>query len=227
MSSTPPDEALVLMAQQGNMKAFAMLVERHQGRVYRMLYQVVGDEQDAQDLTQEAFLKVYRSLAGYRGEAAFTTWLHRLTVNVALDWLRARRRRPLQVPLELPEEGERRIQGFAGVPEDPEEAALRNERRRRLREAIRALPPDYREVVLLYHFYQLSYREIAERLHIPVRTVESRLYRAKQQLRKAFFQADGGDSDGVRRGLPASGGLLGPDPDRSRGQGGGESSLPV
>lgn len=76
---TPRDETLAFEAQQGNMQAFADLVERHKGRVYRTLYQVVGDAYDAQDLAQEVFVKLFRSLSGYRGDAAFTTWLHRLT----------------------------------------------------------------------------------------------------------------------------------------------------
>lgn len=207
--TTQRDERLAVEAQQGNMKAFAVLVERHQGRVYRTLYQVVGDEQDAQDLTQEVFLKVYRALGGYRGDAAFTTWLHRLTLNLAFDWLRARRRRPLQVPLEPPAEEERSVREIPSPGEGPEEAALRNERRRRLQEAIQALPLDYREVVLLYHFHHLSYQQIADRLNAPVRTVETRLYRAKQLLRKALVNEDGGDSGGMQRGLSAPGRILG------------------
>jgi RNA polymerase sigma-70 factor, ECF subfamily len=196
---TRRDEALAIEAQQGNMQAFAALVERHKGRVYRTLYQVVGDEQDAQDLSQEAFLKVYRSLAGYRGDAAFTTWLHRLTVNLALDWLRARKRRPIQVPLEPPGDRDERPAIEPAAPEEgPEEAALRHERRLHLQQAIQGLPSDYREVVLLYHFHHLSYQQIADRLDCPVRTVETRLYRAKQLLKKTLTGGEGGDGGGVQ-----------------------------
>jgi RNA polymerase sigma-70 factor (ECF subfamily) len=207
---TRRDETLAFETQQGNTDAFAVLVERHKGRVYRTLYQVVGDEQDAQDLAQEVFLKVYRSLAGYRGDAAFTTWLHRLTVNLALDWLRARKRRPLQVPLEPPPERELRpAPHLASHAEGPEEAALRDERRQQLQTAIRELPDDYREVVLLYHFHHLSYQQIADRLEAPVRTIETRLYRAKQLLKKLINGYEGGDSGGVQSRATASARVLG------------------
>lgn len=207
--STERDETLAFAAQEGNRQAFATLVDRHKGRVYRTLYQVVGDDQDAQDLAQEVFLKVYRSLAGYRGDAAFTTWLHRLTLNLAFDWLRARKRRPLQVPLEPPADpAERPAPEPASPDEGPEDALLRHERHRSLHKAIQDLPEDYREVVLLHHFHHLSYQQIAERIGAPVRTVETRLYRARGLLRKVL-SGEGGDGGGVQRSSPVAGGVLG------------------
>lgn len=207
---TERDELLAFEAQQGNMEAFADLVERHKGRVYRTLFQVVGNDQDAQDLAQEVFLKVYRSLAGYRGDAAFTTWLHRLTLNLAFDWLRARKRRPLQIPLEpTPDPEERPTVEVASPDEGPEDTAVRHDRHRQLHQAIQELPPDYREVVLLHHFHHLSYQQIAERLDAPVRTIETRLYRARLQLKKTLQEWEGGDSGEVRRSPAVSGRLLG------------------
>jgi RNA polymerase sigma-70 factor (ECF subfamily) len=208
---TQRDEALAFEAQQGNMQAFADLVDRHKGRIYRTLFQVVGNDQDAQDLAQEVFLKVYRSLAGYRGDAAFTTWLHRLTLNLAFDWLRARKRRPLQVPLEPPPDpaDDRPALELASGEETPEDTALRHDRHQQLHKAIQELPPDYREVVLLHHFHHLSYQQIAERLDAPVRTIETRLYRARLLLKKTLTEWEGGDSGDVRRSPPAAGRLLG------------------
>lgn len=191
------------------MQAFADLVERHKGRVYRTLFQVVGDEEDAQDLSQEVFLKVYRSLAGYRGDAAFTTWLHRLTLNLAFDWLRARKRRPLQVPLEPPPEHDERPALTLVSPDDgPEGSTMRQERVRQVQQAIRELPPDYREVVLLHHFHHMSYQQIAERIGAPVRTVETRLYRARHLLKRMLAE-EGGESGGLQRGAPAAASVLG------------------
>ncbi|MEW8978753.1 MAG: sigma-70 family RNA polymerase sigma factor [Symbiobacterium sp.] len=207
---TPRDETLVFAAQRGDMEAFAALVDRHKGRVYRTLYQVVGDAADAQDLAQEVFVKVYRSLSGYRGDAAFTTWLHRITLNLAFDWLRARKRRPLTVPLEPPPDDEdRRPADLPSPDEGPEELTLREERREHLRAAIGQLSPDYREVVVLYHFYHLSYQQIADRLGVPVRTVETRLYRARANLRRLLKAQEGGDRGEVQRRAPATGELLG------------------
>lgn len=197
---TERDETLAFEAQQGNMQAFAVLVDRHKGRVYRTLFQVVGDDQDAQDLAQEVFLKVYRNLSGYRGDAAFTTWLHRLTLNLAFDWLRARKRRPLQVPLSPPgDQEDRPVLELASPEEGPEETALREDRRRQLREAISELPPDYREVVILHHIHHLSYQQIADRIGAPVRTIETRLYRARNMLKKVLTDGEGGDGSGLQR----------------------------
>lgn len=206
---TPRDEILAFEAQEGNMQAFADLVERHKGRVYRTLYQVVGDAHDAEDLAQEVFVKVFRSLSSYRGDAAFTTWLHRLTLNLAFDWLRARKRRPLQVPLEpQTDRDEAPAPEPASPDEGPEELTLRAERRQNLRQAIQNLSPDYREVVLLHHFHHLSYQQIADRLDVPVRTVETRLYRARAQLKKLLQTTEGGDSGGVQGSSPVPGRLL-------------------
>ena len=172
------DEALAAKAQQGDREAFTTLVERHKNRVYYTILRMVGHEQDASDLAQDVFVKLYRTLGQYRSESAFTTWLHRLAVNTGLDWLRSRQRRPLEVPLEEPE--------HAG--DDLQEMAVRQEQRERLLAAVRALPPDYRTVVLMRHFHQLSYEEIARRTGAPVRTVETRLYRARALLREALSE---------------------------------------
>lgn len=201
MTLNPRDETLAFEAQQGNMQAFSDLVERHKGRVYRTLYQVVGDAHDAEDLAQEVFVKVFRALSSYRGDAAFTTWLHRLTLNLAFDWLRARKRRPLSVPLEPPTDRDQAPTPEPASPDEgPEELTIRAERREHLRKAIQDLSPDYREVVLLHHFHHLSYQQIAERLDVPVRTVETRLYRARAQLKKLVMAIEGGDSGGVQGG---------------------------
>lgn len=172
------DEALALSAGQGDRDAFTTLVERHKSRVYYTLLRMVGNEQDAADLAQDVFVKLYRTLGQYRSESAFTTWLHRLAVNTGLDWLRSRQRKPLHVPLEEPEH----------PGDDLEETAIRQEQRERLLAAVRSLPPDYRTAVLMRHFHQLSYEEIAQRTGAPVRTVETRLYRARALLREALSE---------------------------------------
>lgn len=178
------------------MDAFAALVERHKGRVYRTLYQMVGNAEDASDLAQEAFLKAYRALSGYRGDAAFTTWFHRLTVNVALDWLRSRSRRPLQVPLEPPGDPSGRAPPMPTIP-TPEEQVMAREQQERVAAALEALRPEQRQVVVLHHFHGLSYHEVARRLGVPVRTVETRLYRARGCLRQMLTGMEGGGGGGL------------------------------
>jgi RNA polymerase sigma factor (sigma-70 family) len=199
------DEELLGLTAQGNMGAFGQLIERHKDRVYRVVYRMVGHEQDAQDLAQDVFLRAYRSLHTFRGDARFTTWLHRLTVNLTLDWLRSRGRRPVQVPLET--EGDDGST-YSHIPSDeptPEEQVLRQQRRQELLAAVEGLSPDYREVVVLHHFQGLSYQSIAERLGCPVRTVETRLYRARQQLKRVLME--GGEGHAVHGNRVATGTL--------------------
>lgn len=193
------DEVLAVAAGRGDREAFSLLVDRHKEVVYRVLFRMVGNEQDAQDLSQEAFLRCYRYVSSFRGDAAFSTWLHRLAVNTALDWLRVRQRRPLQVPLTEP----------AGEAESVEDTALRQEQRERTLQAIRALPPDYRQVVLLRHFHHLSYDEIAQRTGAPVRTVETRLYRARALLRDKLNAEERSERHELRAGATSVGRLLG------------------
>ncbi len=199
------DEELALAAQKGHTDAFALLVDRHQGRIYRTLYAMVADAEEARDLAQEVFLKVYRALPGYRGDAAFTTWLHRLTVNAALDYLRSRKRRPLQVPLAPPGEESSLSPQVADHGPGPEDEALIRERREQVAAALKQLSEDYRQAVILYHFHNLSYQEIAERLAVPVRTIETRLYRARAQLKRILLDRERGGGSGLPTGSAAIG----------------------
>lgn len=185
------DEELLSLTAQGDMGAFGQLVERHKDRVYRVVYRMVAHDQDAQDLAQDVFLRAYRSLYTFRGDSRFTTWLHRLTVNLTLDWLRSRGRRPVQVPIEPAGDDAPPVSVVAPEP-GPEEQTLRSERRKELWTAIQALPPDYREVVVMHHFHGLSYQSIAERLGCPLRTIETRLYRARHQLKRILTEGGGG-----------------------------------
>lgn len=196
------DAGLVAQAQQGDRVAFATLVDRHRDRVYRILVRMVGDDQDAQDLAQEVFLKLYRSLGGFRGDADFTTWLHRLTVNLALDHLRARSRQPLQVPLTpLPD----RVDAGPSA----EDSVLHHERQRQLLAAVQDLPLAYRRTLLLRHQHHLTYEQIAAHIRAPVRTVETHLYRARALLRAALKAAEEGQRRELPGSAPAPGSLLG------------------
>lgn len=200
------ESAQVAQAQQGNREAFAALVDVHKERVYHTLFRVTGNEADAQDLAQEVFLKVFRFLPTFGGGAAFATWLHRLTLNVAYDWLRGRRRALPQVPLDIPS-GPKAGSAAASSTDTTVAAALSHERSEGVRQALQSLPPDYREVLVLRHLHQLGYQEIAERIRAPVRTVETRLYRARALLRTALAGLEGGDGLAVS-GQPTAVGRL-------------------
>ena len=179
------DRALVERATHGDREAFGTLVQRHQDRVFNLAYQVVRNREDALDVAQEAFVKAFASLSSFKGEASFTTWMHRIVVNLAIDCLRRRRRGdPVGYDdrLALPEDGEA---GFA-VPDDPERTLETRQVRSLLARGIEALPPAHRAVLVLREIEGLSYEEIARVVGCNLGTVMSRLFYARRKLQKVL-----------------------------------------
>jgi RNA polymerase sigma-70 factor (ECF subfamily) len=192
----PRDTELVERVKQGDEAAFGALVECHQEKVYRLAWNLTHHAQDAEEVTQDVFLKVYRKIGSFDGRAAFGTWLYRVATNTALMKLRGRRR---EFHLAVEEEGPaflpdgrhaRPVADWSALPEDE---LLSAERRRVLMEAIEALPNDYKAVVVLRDVEGLSNHEVAEVLGVSVAAIKSRLHRARLALRErlaAYFEAD-------------------------------------
>ena len=168
-----PDRELVERARGGDGSAFAELVRRHERRAYNVAYRMLGSAEDARDATQDAFLSCFRLLHSFRGEAAFTTWLHRIVVNACYDVLRKRTRDPLPVE-ELPE------------PRAASDEADRSASALDVQRALAALPPDYRAVLVLHDIQGFAYEEIASVLEVPLGTVKSRLHRGRVALGRAL-----------------------------------------
>ena len=165
------DDALVRRSKSGDREAFGRLVDRYQASVYRVVRGVVGDAAEAEDVVQEVFLKAYEGLRRFRGEAGIFTWLYRIAVNEALRL--GRRKRPV-APLDaLPE-----VEAPAAERPEDDGPSLRD-----LERLLRKLPDEFRTVVVLRDLEEMSYRDIADTLDIPIGTVESRLFRARQELR--------------------------------------------
>jgi RNA polymerase sigma-70 factor, ECF subfamily len=167
------DEHLVTRAKQGQVVAFEELVRRHQDRVYRVAWRLLGDEREAEDAAQDAFLQAWRSLESFRGESAFGTWLYRIVSNRCLNMLRARR--PVQ---ELPADR----QSDAPSIEVTVEARLQLDDVRR---AIATLTPEQRIPLVLRELEHCSYEELAGILDVSVSAVKSRLLRARLELLNA------------------------------------------
>jgi RNA polymerase sigma-70 factor (ECF subfamily) len=181
------DRTLVGRATRGDREAFGALVQRHQDRVFNLAYQVVRNREDALDVAQEAFVKAFASLPSFKGEASFTTWMHRIVVNLAIDCLRRRRRGDPTVyddRLAVPEDGG---EGLA-APDDPETALGTRQVRSLLSRGIQALPPAHRAVLILREIEGLSYDEIARAVGCSLGTVMSRLFYARRKLQKALRQ---------------------------------------
>lgn len=185
VSAAPPEEeALVARAQAGDAQAFAELVERYERKIYRLARHITGNDEDAEDVLQEAFLKAYENLPGFQGQSKFYTWLVRIAVNEALMKLRRRKTGKMVSLDETIDTGEETMAREIAVWEDnPEERYSREELRRILEEAIETLPPLYRTVFVLRDVDELSTEETAEALGISVPAVKSRLLRARLQLR--------------------------------------------
>ncbi len=194
----PTDEELVARIRQGHDDAYRALVERHQNYIFTLIYRQVEHRETAEDLMQEVFIKLYRSLFHFRGDAKFTTWLYRLTLNLVADYRRARKRRPLESLLDVVREW------FSDEREQPEQMSLHREERDAVQRIVAELPEKYRLIVGLYHFQQLSYREIAQITGLPVKTVETRLYRGKAMLKQKWLEVNGNVDEAPERSAAAT-----------------------
>jgi RNA polymerase sigma-70 factor (ECF subfamily) len=175
------DRGLVERAAQGDREAFGALVQRHQDRAFNLAYQIVRNREDALDVAQEAFVKAYGSLPNFKGEASFTTWIHRIVVNVAIDTLR-RRRRGDPTPYDDQRAMSEEVEGGPTTPDDPETALGARQVRSLLRRGIQALPPAQRAVLVLREIEGMTYEEIARAVGCNPGTVMSRLFYARRRL---------------------------------------------
>ncbi|WP_058300252.1 RNA polymerase sigma factor [Gorillibacterium timonense] len=179
------DEAIVAAVLEGRTECFRLLVERYRIYLYHVALSVVRNPKDAEDVTQEAFLKIYSALPGYRKQG-FKTWITRIATNKAIDHARKMRRRK-----EQPDDEIELMEGNAGPPlPSQEERMLDKEKRELLHERIREMPKNYRDVVLAYYFEEKSYQEIAAMQNVEMKTVESKLYRARQWIRRHWKEED-------------------------------------
>lgn len=188
----PRDEDLVRRYLSGDRAAFAALVERHERRVYNLALRMTGREEDARDAAQDAFLTVLRKLSSFRGEAAFTTWLHRVTVNACYDLLRKRQRAPL---LDRGDDDQPRGE----PPPVPDHADL-SDLSIDVQRALMQVPEDFRAVMILHDVHDLPQEEVARVVGVPVGTVKSRLHRGRVALAKAMGVSPRGGSEGSHPG---------------------------
>lgn len=185
---------LVRQAAEGDQAAFEALVRQFQKPVYNLALRMAGNEDDAFDLAQEAFLRAWRGLKFFKGESSFSTWLYRLTSNVCIDFLRQKKRsKTVSLSFLDDEDGQHELDRPDPAP-GPEDRAIRADDHERMERALNTLEPEYREVLTLCAIDGLSYIEIAEILEIPTGTVKSRISRAREKMRRKLL-TDGNKSD--------------------------------
>jgi RNA polymerase sigma-70 factor, ECF subfamily len=186
MDTLATDEIIVERALTGDAEAFGELVRRWERRIFALTYGMLGREEDARDATQETFLAAFRNLRGFRGEAKVSSWLHRIAVNQCIS---RQRRSKVRSESALEEEHETsfttpRAYSPAHVAEGRQETAA-------VRRAINSLPVELRQVVVMKEFEELTFREIADALDLPLSTVKSRLYTALKQLQMRLQKFEG------------------------------------
>jgi RNA polymerase sigma-70 factor (ECF subfamily) len=183
------ENALISQALGGDQRAYAALTHRHRPSVYQIILKIVHNRDTANDLAQDTFMKAFSSLASYRSEYRFSTWLYRIAANASIDYLRKKRIQALSldVPVET-RDGSVEIE-VADYSYHPERELVRKEQRFSIEEAIASLPPKYRDVIVYRHKEDKSYEEIADLLSIPVGTVKARIFRARELLKKKLRSA--------------------------------------
>ncbi len=187
------DQALVERTQRGERGAFDVLVLKYQGRVLNIVGRFVRDRSEAQDVTQEAFIKAYRAIGSFRGDSQFYTWLYRIAVNTAKNYLASQSRRPTDqmnsADIDDPESYS--TPDILRNMDSPEALTLTEEMQHTIARAIKELPDDLREAISLRELEGLSYDEIAQAMSCPIGTVRSRIFRAREAISRELNDLDG------------------------------------
>ncbi len=181
MLTKQSDEQVAEAAAAGDQDAFGELVRRWENRIHRVAYGMLGDAEEARDATQETFLAAYRSLASFRGDARVSTWLHRIAINECITRQRRKMARPER---QFADDAIETLAASSSAHEFAPALAVESEQRAAIvRRAVATLAPEFREVIVLKEFQEMTFQQIAETLGIPLSTVKSRLYTALKQLR--------------------------------------------
>jgi RNA polymerase sigma-70 factor (ECF subfamily) len=178
------DQILVARVQNGEKSAFDLLVRKYQHKVAKLISRYLSDRAEVEDITQEVFIKAYRGLGGFRGDSAFYTWLYRIAVNTAKNYLESQGRRPPSADIEI--EGAELLEGVNGLRDlgTPERNLLTDEIADTVNRVIGGLPADLRMAITLRDLDGLSYEEIAHVMECPIGTVRSRIFRAREAIDK-------------------------------------------
>jgi RNA polymerase sigma-70 factor (ECF subfamily) len=186
LDSRAEDMKMIAAALAGNQAAYRGLMKKYHDQVFNVLYRMVHQKDEVEDLTQEAFIKAFASLKNFNGEFAFSTWLFKIAQNNCIDFIRKKKLQTFSIdkPVES-KDGEMMFE----IPDstyEPDKELIERQRAHLLEEAIKALPPKYRTVIIMRHSEEKDYQEIADELNVPIGTVKAHIFRAREMLNKAL-----------------------------------------
>jgi RNA polymerase sigma-70 factor (ECF subfamily) len=177
------DEELVSYIIKGKTELFSVIIDRYQSKVFSTVFNYTHDHEEARDLTQEIFIKLYNNLQNYKNKASFSTWLYRIAVNRCIDWTRKKRLHTISAFNDSSDEEIDIYDTIADSGGGPEELLIKQENRAYVRKVVEDLPEIYKTAIILYYFEDFSPQEISDITDIPKRTIETRLYRGKNLLK--------------------------------------------
>ncbi len=192
VSETKVDQLLVERVQKGDKRAFDLLIQKYQHRIVSLVSRYVSDSSEAQDVAQEAFIKAYRAIDRFRGDSAFYTWLYRIAINTAKNWIVAKNRRPPASDIDVVDAEQYGISSKLKDTSTPENELLREEIERTVFATIADLPEDLRTAIMLREMDGMSYEEIATTMDCPIGTVRSRIFRAREAIDEKLKPLIGG-----------------------------------
>ncbi len=183
------DEELVARSMGGDSESFNQLIRRWERPIYALAYRTIGREEDARDVCQETFLRAFRALPAFRGQAKFSSWLYRIALNLCRDWMRRERRAPV---VQAPEETDLLDLAAATEPsESIEDLVVRKDMTRRVERAMASLPEEQRTAIVLKEYHGLTFQEIADLAGCPLSTVKTRVYQGLSVLRRELARSAG------------------------------------
>ena len=186
---TATDEELVARSQGGDLESFNQLITRWERPIYALAYRVIGREEDARDVCQDTFLRAYRALPGFKGQAKFSSWLYRIALNLCRDWMRRERRVPV---IQAPEGVDLMDLAAEAEPsESIEDLVARKDLTALVERAMARLPEEQRTAIVLKEYHGLTFQEIADVVGCPLSTVKTRLYQGLTVLRRELAKSAG------------------------------------
>ena len=186
MTGTATDEELVARSMTGDTESFNQLVRRWERPIYALAYRTIGRDEDARDVVQETFLRAFRSIKGFKGQAKFSSWLYRIALNLCRDWMRRERRNPVMLAPEGVDLIEMATE--SGPTESIEELVGRNVMSEAVARAMRVLPEEQRTAIILKEYQGMTFQEIADTIDCPLSTVKTRMYQGLSVLRRELEQ---------------------------------------